>query len=90
MYGFRRADVNTGLAVDAHVLVNLRFLVIYGYCRCRTFIHAGFTGCTFFFIDDCYQNPSLLHIYTTKDKKRVSIGTRRLLPLEPQDVVHTV
>ena len=69
MDGFRGTDVNTGLAIDTHVLVNLRFLVLYRNCRCWTFIHAGFTGGAFFFIDDCYQNRSLHRIYTTKDKK---------------------
>jgi len=55
MDSFGRADIDTGLAVNAHVLVDLCLLVLHGDCRCGTFTHAGFTPGTFIGINDCYQ-----------------------------------
>jgi hypothetical protein len=61
MDGFRGADVNTGLAIRTHVLVDFCLLILNRDCRCRTFIHAGFTTGTFLFIDNSDQNSSLHH-----------------------------
>lgn len=66
---FRRADVNAGLAVHTHILVNFCLLILQGNCRCRTFTHAGFASGTFLFVNDCYQ---LVHssVYVTGKRKK--------------------
>jgi len=55
MDGFGRADIDTGLAVNAHVLVDFCLLILHGNCRCGTFAHAGFTSGTLIVVNDCYQ-----------------------------------
>ena len=67
--GFGRADIYTGLAVDTHVLVNFCLFFIDRDCRCRTFIHAGFTTGTFFFVNDCHQNGHS-SVYVSQNTKK--------------------
>jgi len=67
--GFGRADINTGLTVDTHVLVNFCLFFIDRDCRCRTFIHAGFTTGTFFFVYDCHQNGHST-VYVSQNTKK--------------------
>ena len=52
---FRRAGVDTGLAVNAHVLVHFCLVVLHGDCRRGTFAHAGFTSGTLIVVDNSYQ-----------------------------------
>ena len=89
MNSFRRADVNTGLAVNTQILVNFCFFIVHCYCRCGTFIHAGFTTSTLFFVNDCNQKGSLQRICITNYKKRVSI-LQRLFFSKVQDFIHAI
>lgn len=49
---FGRADIDTGLAVHAHVLVNLGLLVLHGNGGCRAFAHAGLAPGTFLLVNN--------------------------------------
>ena len=55
MDSFGRADINTCLAVNAHVLVDFCFFVLQCNCRRRTFIHTRLAPGTFCNIYNCYQ-----------------------------------
>ena len=55
MDSFRWADINTYLAVNAHVLVDFCFFILQCNCRCRTFIHTRLAPGTFCNIYNCYQ-----------------------------------
>ncbi len=55
MNSFRRADINTGFAVYAHVLIDFRLFVLYCDCRCRAFTDTGFTPGTFILVYNCYH-----------------------------------
>ena len=55
MNSFRWADVNTGFTVDAHILIDLCFLVLHGDCRCRALTYACFASGTFTGVNDCNQ-----------------------------------
>ncbi len=48
-------NVNAGLAVNAHFPVDFRFFVLYGDCRCGTFIYTGLAAGTFCGVNDCNQ-----------------------------------
>ncbi len=74
-YGFRGADIDTGLAVNAHVLVNFCLIIIEGDCRCGTFAHAGFASGTLIVVNNCYQLVHSIVYVSVKRKKRVSITT---------------
>ena len=52
---FGRADVNAGLAIHAHVFIDLRLFVLYCDCRCGTFLDAGLASGAFIGINDCNQ-----------------------------------
>ena len=52
---FRRADVNTGFTVDAHILIDFSLLVLQSDCRCRALTHACFASGTFTGVNDCNQ-----------------------------------
>ncbi len=67
---FRRAGIHAGLAVHAHVFVNLSLFVFHGYCRRRAFIHAGFATGTFCGINNCYQIVHSIVIMRSKTKNR--------------------
>lgn len=60
---FGRADIYTGLAVNAHVFVYFRLFILHGYCRSRAFTHAGFASGTFISVNDCYQNSFTPLVY---------------------------
>jgi hypothetical protein len=63
MNSFRRADVNTGFTVDAHILINLCFLIFQGDCRSRALTHACFASGTFTGVNDCNQQiHSILYV----------------------------
>ena len=55
MNSFRGTHVNTCLAINAHVLVNLGFFILQGDCRCGTFVHAGFASGALILVNNCYQ-----------------------------------
>ena len=77
MNRFGRADVDTGLAVNTHVLVDFCLFIVHGNCRCGTFAHAGFTSGTLIVVNDCYQ---LVHsdLYVSFiGKKRVTIPAQQ-------------
>jgi hypothetical protein len=71
--GFGRADVYTGLAVNAHVLVDFCLIILEGDCGCRTLAHAGFTSGTFMIVNDCYQLVHSIRYISFIGKKRVTI-----------------
>jgi len=66
---FSGANVYTGLAVYAHVLVNLGLVILHGDCRCRAFTHAGFASGTLTVVNDGYQ---LVHsiVYVGEKRKK--------------------
>ena len=69
MNGFGRTDIDTGLAVNAHVLVHFGLFVFHGDCRCRAFTHAGFASGTLGNINDCYQLVHSIVYVLQKTKK---------------------
>jgi len=71
---FCRADIDTGLAVHAHILVNFCLFVLHGDCRCRAFAHAGFTSGTFIGVNNCYQLVSSIVYVSQKTKNRFLYG----------------
>jgi hypothetical protein len=75
--GFGRADVNAGLAVDTHILIDFCLVIIHGDCRCGTFAHAGFTSGTFIVVNDCYQLVHSVLYVSFIGKKRVTIIPRK-------------
>lgn len=89
---FRRADIHAGLAVHAHILVNLGFFVFHGYCRCRAFTHAGFASGTFCRINNCYQRVHSIVIMRSEIKNRFRFrqGDGRSGFLEAKDIVHAI
>ena len=52
---FRWTDVDTGLAVKAHFLVDFCFFILYGDCRRGAFIYAGLASGTSIGVNDCNQ-----------------------------------
>jgi hypothetical protein len=52
---FCRTNVDTGLAVDTHILVNFCLVILHGDCRSGAFTHAGFASGTFTVVNDSYQ-----------------------------------
>lgn len=69
MNGFGRTDINTGLAINTHVLVHFGLFVFHGDCRCRAFTHAGFASGTLGNIYDCYQLVHSIVYVLQKTKK---------------------
>jgi hypothetical protein len=53
---FGRADVDTGLAVHAHVLVDFCLVVLHGNRGCRAFAYAGLASGAFLLINNSYHN----------------------------------
>ncbi len=70
MDSFCRADINTGLAVYAHILVNFCLFVLHGDCRCRAFAHAGFASGTFIGVNYCNQLVHSIVYVLQKTKNR--------------------
>ena len=68
MDGFRRAHINTGLAINAHILVNLCFFILQRDRGRRTFIYTRFAPGTFCDINNCYQIIHSIY-YFVKYKK---------------------
>lgn len=84
---FGRADINTGLAVNAHILVNLCLALFHGDCRCRALTHTGFASGTLFWINDCYQLVhSVLYVSATTKKAFLLQHTGRTKTRVPSPV----
>jgi len=73
MNGFRRADINAGLAVDTHVLIDLCLVILHCDGRCRTFTHTGFASGTLGIVNDCYQLVHSTVILGKRQKKGFDI-----------------
>jgi hypothetical protein len=67
--GFSRADIDTGLAVNAHVLVHFGFFLFHGNCRSGAFTHARFASGTLIEINDSYQLVHSIVYVSQKTKK---------------------
>ncbi len=68
MDSFGWADIDTGLAVHTHILVNFCFFIIHGNCRCGTFIHTCFASGTFLGINNCYHSLYSTVIFCERQK----------------------
>ncbi|WML66640.1 MAG: hypothetical protein METHP_00083 [Methanoregula sp. SKADARSKE-2] len=66
---FSGAGIDTGLAIDAHILVDFCLVIFHGDCRSRAFTHAGLTSGTLSVVNDCYQ---LVHstLYVGERRKK--------------------
>jgi hypothetical protein len=71
MNSFRRADVNTGLAVYTHILVNFRLFVLYRDRRRRAFADTGLTPGAFFLVHYCYHK-----VHSTRIASEGQISTQ--------------
>jgi len=69
MDSFCRADVDTGLTINAHILIDLCLIVLYRNGRCWTLIHAGLTSGTLIVVNDRYQLVHSTVIFGEKTKK---------------------
>jgi hypothetical protein len=79
MNGFSWTDIDTGLAVNAHVLIHFGLIIFHGDCRCRTFAHAGFASGTLIEIYDCYQLVHSIVYILQKTKNRFRLYSRYCL-----------
>jgi len=68
MNRFRGTGIHTGLAIYAHVLVDLGFVILHRNRRCRAFAHAGFTTSAFCYINNSYQTIHSIVIMRPKTK----------------------
>ena len=66
---FCRADIDAGLAVDAHILVDFRLVILHRDGRRRTFAYTGFTSGTLTVVNDCCQIYTLHRYIGEKTKK---------------------
>ncbi len=80
---FRRTDVDTCLAVNAHFLVDFCFFVLNSDCRSGTLVYTCLASCTFTLVNDCNQ---LVHsiVYVgekIKNRFRCKHGEKTLHPV---------
>jgi len=73
---FGRAHIDAGLAVDAHIFVDLCLVILHRDGRRRTFAYAGFTSGTFTVVNDCYQSIHSIVILGKRQKKGFDVTSK--------------
>ena len=72
---FCRAGVNTGLAIDTHILVHFCLVILHCNCRRGAFTYAGFASGAFTVVNDSYQLVHSILYIGQKTKKGFDSGT---------------